>query len=164
MKGSIHFEQSELMSSEQAAQQRQLKTVQHGLLLGWGSVLTFIIMVFSAFDPYGLSIAGPYEFGRGGIVLWLALLFVPGFGAFIIWRWPTWQQVPMASRRGVILSGLALSWVTYLSFVAFHIAWNFDDKGFVGIISFVGAILGLGLLYMANQLHKQIIQEGELFP
>jgi len=165
MKDSINSMQLAPHHAEQmAAQLHHLKTIQQGLLVGWGSLLTFVIMAFSMADPYMFGMAGPYDFGRGGIRLWLFLLFVPGTVALFVWQWPSWQEIPMQFRRNVIFSGLALSWATYLSFVSFHIAWNSDDIIFISIIGVIGLGLGLLLFGAAWRLQKQIAQEGELFP
>lgn len=157
MKESQYFEQSHQFSPDQLGSlYGNLKTVRDALLLGWGSILTFAILAFSSREPYFDNI--------GGVFLWLMLLIGPGVGALVIWKWYAWQQIPLQDRRGVILNGLLLSWATYLSFVGFHLAWNFDDTGFIGIITFIGFILGLLLFILAKRLHKPETEDGELFP
>jgi hypothetical protein len=157
MKDSFASTQSEPLAVEQLANQLQhLKTIEKGLLLGWGSILTFIITALSTDVANG--------FGRSSALLWLMLLFAPGIGALFIWKWPTWQEVPAYQRRSVILSGLALSWATYLSLILFLSVWNSASIGFITVCSGIGVVLGLALLFAAKRLHKEVIEDGEFFP
>lgn len=160
MKESIYYEPLATQATEQTSQPFAL--LQKGLLLGWGSIGTYVIMIFATVDPYRFDMVG--NFARGAMLLWMILLFAPAFCATLVWQWPSYQQIPLIEKRNVILQGLALSWVTYLSFVLFRLAWNLYDKEFNGIISFLGLGLGLGLLFIAKRLYRSDPDLEELFP
>lgn len=164
MKESFYYEQLTNRSTEQVTESKahQFETLHKAFLFGWGSILTFVIMIFAIIDPYRFDMVG--NFVWGAIILWLLLLFIPGLCAILVWQWPPYQQIPMVNRRGIILQGLALSWVTYLSFVLFQLAWNIDDTGFIGIITFLGIGLGLGLFFIARRLYLSDNEQEELFP
>lgn len=92
------------------------------------------------------------------------LLIGSGLSAIVVWKWPVWQYIPLETRRSPILNGFTLSWVTYLSFVAFHLAWNSDDSGFIVAILIIGAGLGLALFFVTKRLYAQSDEMDELFP
>lgn len=155
MKGVISKDQIRYAVEEGVWQQR-LGMIQKLFLMGWGSILTFVVLAFAT--------TGPYQFGVLGMILWVILLLGPGAIAWMVWKWPTWQTVSLDMRRGLIFNGFLLSWATYLSFIAFNLAWYPYDTGFLAVISIVGLILGLSFIYIAKCLFREHEGVDELFP
>lgn len=164
MKESLYYEPQTELSTEQTTKGKasQFETLNKAFLLGWGSILTYVIVIFGTVDPYRFDMVG--SFVSGAIILWLLLLFVPGLCALTIWKWPPYQQIPLINRRSVILQGLALSWVTYLSFIVFLLAWSPNDTAFISGAVFIGLGLGLVLFFVARRLYFSTQEQEDLFP
>ena len=136
-----------------------LDRLQHGVLIGLGSVLTYVVLTFSTREPF-------FDMATSGaIFLWLMLLVAPAVAGLVVYKFPSWQSVPLTVRKNAILQSFGLSLFTLSTTIAYFLKWNPYQPGNWLMCAFITFCYGAILVRLSFHLGRQVQrEEGELFP
>ncbi|GJM41365.1 MAG: hypothetical protein DHS20C20_16470 [Ardenticatenaceae bacterium] len=136
-----------------------LDKVQRYLLVGLGSILTYAVLTLGSSDPFFDAAA------FGTVFLWLMLLFAPAAMGIVLYKFPSWQNVPLALRKNVILQSFGLSVLTMATTILFFLKWDPYQAGNWLFCTFITVCYGAIILRLHFRLARRVEDEkGELFP
>ena len=136
-----------------------LNKLQQGLLVGLGSVLTYIVLTFSSREPFFDVVTS------GAIFLWLMLFLAPAAAGIVVYKFPSWQSIPLSIRKNVILQSFGLSVLTLGTTVLFFLKWHPYQPGNWLMCAFFTVCYGAFLVWLLFRLGRQEpLERGALFP
>lgn len=157
MKQNMVFSDSWTDNEPSAASLANLQKIQHGLLVGLGAVAAYVFIAVGIPDPFFENIVPVY--------LWLLLLVGPFAAGLVVYKFPSWQSIPLALRRRVILHSFSLSALTLSTTVLFNFQWHPYEAGHWVVSALATLFYGAGILWLSFRLHREIEEDkGELFP
>jgi predicted membrane channel-forming protein YqfA (hemolysin III family) len=157
MKQNVMFSDEREFGGQTAVTQANLDKIQQGLLIGLGSVLTYAVVAISSPEPFFTNSAS--------IFLWLMLFLSPAIAGVVVYKFPSWQSIPLTLRRNMILQSFGLSVLALSTTIVFFLKWNPYEPGH-WVFSFLITILyGIGIVFFAFRLQRRVENEkGDLFP
>ena len=140
-----------------AASLANLQKIHYSLFVGLGAVAAYIFIAIGVPDPFFENLVPVY--------LWLLLLLAPAAAGLVIYKFPSWQAIPLALRRRVILHAFSLSALTLSTTVLFSFQWHPYEAGHWLVSAVATLFYGAGILRLSFRLHREIeADRGELFP
>ena len=157
MKQNMMFTDYPEVNDKSAASMANLDKLQNGLMIGLGAVLTYGVLAVSSPEPFFDSFAS--------VFLWLMLLLAPAAAGIVVLKFPSWQHLPLAQRKNVILHSFGLSLLALCTTVLFSFQWHPYEAGHWLVSALVTLSYGSFILWLHFRLSRQGEREiGDLFP
>lgn len=157
MKQETMFPDYPELSEKSGASVANLQKIQHGLLVGLGAILTYIILSVGAVEP-------PFD-SFAAIFLWWMLLLAPIIAGLVVLKFPSWQKIPLALRKECIFQSFGLGLLTLSTTFLFTLKWNWFMVDAVVTTASLTLGYGIFLIWLHFRLSRQVEYDaGDLFP
>lgn len=157
MKQETMFPDYPELSEKSGASVANLEKMQRGLLVGLGAVLTYAVLAVGSSDV-------PFD-SFASVFLWWMLFLSPVAAGLVIWRFHSWQIIPLALRKDTIMYSFGLGFLVFSIVLVVIFKWNRHMVDAVVTITFLTLCYGAFLLWLHFYLGRQIaLDASNLFP